>query len=106
MVQLGRGASPFLKERPMTLLNDTSNFSVTTATIRTTFRYFARRAGRLINSWIAARIAHREYQANLALLRRMGDRELKDIGLHRSDIPGGLAEAAKARSRWHQSRRA
>ena len=89
----------------MTFLNDTSNFSTTPAAIRRAFGYFARRVGRLINNWIAARIAHREYQANLALLRSFSDRELRDMGLDRSQIGDGLADAAKIRSRWQQSRR-
>jgi uncharacterized protein YjiS (DUF1127 family) len=88
----------------MTFLNDTSNFSATPAAFRKVFGYFARRVGRLINNWIAARIAHREYQANLALLRSLGDRELRDMGLDRCQIGDGLAEAAKVRSRWQQSR--
>jgi uncharacterized protein YjiS (DUF1127 family) len=46
-------------------------------------------------------IAHREYQANLVVLRHLSDRELKDIGLHRGEIAEGLA--AKARSRKQQS---
>jgi uncharacterized protein YjiS (DUF1127 family) len=90
----------------MTFLNDTSNFSATPAAIRKAFGYFARRVGRLINNWIAARIAQREYQANLALLRSFSDRELRDMGLDRSQIGDGLADAAKLRSRWQQSRHA
>jgi uncharacterized protein YjiS (DUF1127 family) len=87
----------------MTFLNDTSNFSGTSAAIRKALGYFARRAGRLISNWIAARIAHREYQANLALLRTLSDRELRDMGLDRCQIGEGLAEAAKARSCCQQS---
>ena len=88
----------------MTFLNDTSNFSATPAAIRKAFGYFARRVGRLINNWIAARIAQREHQANLALLRSFSDRELRDMGLDRSQIGDGLADAAKIRSRWQQSK--
>lgn len=87
----------------MTLLNDTSSFSATPAAIRKTIGYFARRAGRLINSWIAAFIARREYQANMALLRSLSDRDLRDIGLDRCQIGEGLAEAAKARYRGQRS---
>ena len=48
---------------------------------------------------MAAVIAQREYQAQLTLLRQLSDRELRDIGLSRTDIGGGLAQAAKERVR-------
>jgi len=51
-----------------------------------------------LNRWIAAFIAHRERQATLALMRHFGDRELKDIGIHRGLIGPGLDEAARHRA--------
>jgi uncharacterized protein YjiS (DUF1127 family) len=60
----------------------------------------------LINTWIASVIAHREYQANLAILRRLSDRGLRDIGLARSEIGEGLAEAAKFRNQMQKSKQA
>jgi uncharacterized protein YjiS (DUF1127 family) len=60
---------------------------------------------RLVNSWVAAVIAHRERQVNLALLRSFTDRELRDIGLDRGQIGEGLAEAAATRSRLQRSSR-
>jgi uncharacterized protein YjiS (DUF1127 family) len=83
----------------MTMLNNTSSNFATPATIRRTIRFFSARLARLIHSWIAAVIAHREYQANLVILRSLNDRELRDIGLDRGQIGDGLAEAAKTRSR-------
>jgi uncharacterized protein YjiS (DUF1127 family) len=62
-------------------------------------RLFARRFARVVNNFVAAIIAQREHQANLTILRTFSDRELRDIGLARSQIAGGLAEAAKERAR-------
>ena len=50
-------------------------------------------------------IAQRERQAQLAVLHSLNDRVLMDIGLNRCQIGEGLAEAAKARSMWQQSRK-
>ena len=46
---------------------------------------------------LAAVIAQREHQANMTVLRKMSDRELRVMGLSRSQIGAGLAEAAKER---------
>ena len=89
----------------MTMLNSTSSPSATPAAIRRAIRIFVRGLARLINGWIAAVIAQREYQANLTILRSFTDKELRDIGLDRGQIPEGLAEAAKARSRRQQAAR-
>ena len=62
-------------------------------------RNFARGIFRVINNFVAAVIAEREREANLAILRNLSDRELWDIGLARSQIGAGLAEAAKERAR-------
>ena len=62
-------------------------------------RVFGRRAFRVVNNAIAAVIAQREHQAQLTILRQLTDRELRDIGLARSNIGVGLAEAAKDRTR-------
>jgi uncharacterized protein YjiS (DUF1127 family) len=85
----------------MTILNSNSNYAATPPAIRRAFGIFLARLARRINGWIAAVIAHREYQANLVVLRSFGDRELKDIGLHRRDRrdfgrrrQGSIAEAA------------
>src|SRR6266700_201621 len=45
-----------------------------------------RRAKSLLDDWIVARLAHRERQAARFALHRMSDRDLRDIGLSRSDI--------------------
>ena len=89
----------------MTILNSNSNYAATPPAIRRAFGIFLARLARLINRWIAAVIAHREYQANLVVLRSLGDRELKDIGLSRGEIGEPLADAAKARLRKQQSER-
>jgi len=66
---------------------------------------FLARIGRLLNSWIAAAIAHRERQAGLVALRHLSDRDLKDIGINRCDIGDALEERARARLRIQQSER-
>jgi uncharacterized protein YjiS (DUF1127 family) len=83
----------------MSLLNHTSDFSSTPVSIRRSVRAFGRGIFRTINNAIAALIAQREHQANLAILRNFTDRELRDIGLSRNQIGAGLAEAAKDRLR-------
>ena len=84
----------------MSLLNHTSDFSAGSFAIRRSLRNFRRGIFRTINNAIAAVIAQREQQANLTILRNFSDRELRDIGLSRSQIGvAGLAEAAKDRMR-------
>lgn len=83
----------------MSMLNSTSEFSSAPFAIRRSLRVFGRSVARVINNAIAAIIAQREQQANLTVLRKMSDRELRDIGLARSEIGAGLAQAAKERMR-------
>jgi uncharacterized protein YjiS (DUF1127 family) len=83
----------------MSLLNSTSEFSSAPFAIRRSLRVFGRSVSRAINNAIAAIIAQREQQANLTVLRKMSDRELRDIGLARREIGAGLAQAAKERMR-------
>jgi uncharacterized protein YjiS (DUF1127 family) len=85
----------------MTMLNTTSQYAA--PAIRRGAAVALARLGRLVNNWIAAFIAHRECQANLAALRHLSDRELKDIGLYRCEIGDALAERARARQRMQQS---
>ncbi|WJR75701.1 DUF1127 domain-containing protein [Bradyrhizobium sp. NP1] len=80
----------------MTLLSDPYSYSGTTYILKT-IRAAGRALSRLINGWIAAIIAQREYQAGQAALRRLGDRELRDIGIYRGEIDCGLPDAAKTR---------
>jgi uncharacterized protein YjiS (DUF1127 family) len=89
----------------MTMLNNTSPYAVTAPGVRRGATILLARLGRLINRWIAAVIAHRERQAALAALRHLGDRDLKDIGISRSDIGDALAERAQERSRMQHSQR-
>ena len=89
----------------MTMLNNTSPYAVTAPGVRRGAAILLARLGRLINSWIAALIAHRERQAELAALRHLSDRDLKDIGLYRNEIGDALAERAEERARMQHSRR-
>jgi uncharacterized protein YjiS (DUF1127 family) len=87
----------------MTMLNVTPRTSTIAPSIRRAAGLFLARLGRFINRWVAAEIARRERQADLAVLRKFSDRELRDIGLARGDIGAGLAEAAKSRLRRQQA---
>ena len=79
-----------------------SNITDTTPiAVQRSTRNFARGIFRVINNFVAAIIAQRERQANLTILRSLSDRELGDMGLTRSQIAGGLVEAAKERA-WLQ----
>jgi uncharacterized protein YjiS (DUF1127 family) len=101
MVQAGKGSLTLFKRMrtTMSMLNSTSEFSASPVAIRKSLRAFGRSVFRTVNNAIAAIIAQREYQAQLTILRQLSDRELRDIGLARSDIGGGLAQAAKDRAR-------
>ena len=83
----------------MSLMNHTSEFSISPFSMPRPLRAFGRRAFRVVNNAIAAVIAQREHQAQLTILRQLSDRELRDIGLARSNIGAGLAEAARDRTR-------
>jgi uncharacterized protein YjiS (DUF1127 family) len=65
---------------------------------------FAVLFGRLANRCIARVIARWERQAARVALRRLDDRELKDIGVHRHRIDGALTEIAHERTRLQQHR--
>ena len=88
----------------MTMLNNTSGPLAASTPVRDSITNSGSWLGRLINDLVAALISHREYQANLAMLRRFTDRELADIGLHRNEIGEGLSEAAKIRSEMQKLR--
>ena len=77
-----------------------SNITDTTPNaVQRSARLFARSIVRVINNFVAAIIAQREHQANLTVLRKLSDRDLRDMGLARSQLTGGLAAAAKERAR-------
>ena len=88
----------------MSMLNNTSGYFTTSAAIRGAVRSCRAWLADLITRWIATMIARRKHQAHLSVLRQFSDRELKDIGLYRSQIGEGLAEAAKVRSAQQEYR--
>jgi uncharacterized protein YjiS (DUF1127 family) len=88
----------------MTMPNIIPSHSTTAPTIRRGIGIFLVRFGRLIHRWVAAAIARHERKAALWALRRLSDRELRDMGLNRGDIGVGLAEAAKSRLQKQQNR--
>lgn len=49
-------------------------------------RRFAATVGNFINNWLAAWIAHQEQQAARKMLFGFNDRQLRDIGISRSQI--------------------
>ncbi len=53
---------------------------------------------RLVDEKVAAFLAHREYQATLAVLHSFSDRELRDMGLHRGQIGPALEDAGNYRA--------
>ena len=81
----------------MSILNSITD--TTPVALQRSTRLFARGIVRAVNNFVAAIIAQREQQANLTILRSLSDRELRDMGLTRSQVAGGLAEAAKERAR-------
>jgi uncharacterized protein YjiS (DUF1127 family) len=81
----------------MTMPNSISSHPTAAPAIWSGIGIFLVRLGRLINRWVFYAIACHEYRAALLALRQFSDRELRDIGLNRSDIGAGLAEAAKVR---------
>ena len=82
----------------MTLLISTPRFHAATAIRRRLF-VFLGQLGRLVDDWVALIIADFERRAQIAALRHLSDRQLKDIGLYRGQIEGALAEASRDRLR-------
>jgi hypothetical protein len=81
----------------MTLLSSSYGYSGRSY-VRRSFRSIGRRLFSLINGWVAAFLARRECQANLAVLRGLSDRELRDMGLYRGQVGLALEEAARYRA--------
>jgi len=82
----------------MTILDDLASFTYAQRAPRQ-FSRLLRRARRLIDNAVAAAMADCQRRADLELLRHLSNRELKDIGLYRSQIECGLADAARERAR-------
>ena len=57
---------------------------------------------RFMNRFFAAMIARHERQAVRAALHRLDDRELKDIGMFRTQIESSLEDLAQTRARMQQ----
>jgi uncharacterized protein YjiS (DUF1127 family) len=89
----------------MTMLNTVRPNATPAPAIRRTASYLLELIGGLLDRWISAVIEQRARQADIAVLRRLSDRELKDIGLTRGDLSEGLAEAARRRTEVQRSRR-
>jgi uncharacterized protein YjiS (DUF1127 family) len=81
----------------MTLLNANSGYS-DRSRIWATIHPIGKALLGLVNGWVAAIIAQRAHQADLAVLHRLSDRQLKDIGIYRGEIDAASADAAKNRA--------
>jgi uncharacterized protein YjiS (DUF1127 family) len=81
----------------MTMLN-IPRYPPATERYRTRVGSFLVWLGRLVDRLVAAAIARHERQAERVALLQLSDRELKDIGIYRSEIEHGLEAAAKTRS--------
>ena len=57
---------------------------------------------RFINRFFAAVIARHERQAARAVLHRLDDRQLKDLGIYRAQIESNLEDLAQTRARMQQ----
>lgn len=57
---------------------------------------------RFINRFFAAVIARHERQAVRAVLHRLDDRQLADIGIYRTQIESSLEELAQTRAQMQQ----
>ena len=99
MVQAGEGDIALFDRMRMTmsLSNAASDFS-RSHSMRPP-RVVGRGVFRAVNTFVAHIIAQREQQAQMTILRQLSDRELRDIGLARTDVSAGLARAARDRTR-------
>ena len=98
---LQNGKQHYRRQKTMTLLNSSSGYSGTSC-VRKSVRSIGRRFFNIVNGWVAAFLAQREYQATLVVLRSFSDRELRDMGLDRGQIGPALEDAARYRaSRQH-----
>lgn len=88
----------------MSMLHHTSSTHIASGAIAGTVRSCVAWAARMVNAYIAKVIAHREYQANLVILRGLSDKELMDMGLNRNQIGAGLTAAAEERSALQEFR--
>jgi|KBSMisStaDraftv2_1062788.scaffolds.fasta_scaffold2739086_1 uncharacterized protein YjiS (DUF1127 family) len=86
----------------MTLLNSSSNYT-NPSYAREIVQSVAGWLFGLVNRWVARIIAQREHQATLMILRSLSDRELRDIGIYRSQINSAMEDAADA-ARYRASR--
>ena len=73
--------------------------STNTVAIQRSIRLLTRGISRLVNNFVASIIAQREHQACLTILRTLADRHPSDMGVSRSQLGGGLTEAAKERAK-------
>jgi len=80
----------------MSLITPTTPLFAATAS-RKRLLLALRRLGRLVDNYVASLLAEFERRAEIHALRRLSDRQLRDIGLSRHQIDGGLAEAARDR---------
>lgn len=86
----------------MTLLNVPPPYTTVASAVQRRAHFLLKSIGSVLDSWVAAAIKERTRRAELTVLHRLTDRELKDMGLTRGDLGDGLAEAANSRNRLQQ----
>lgn len=88
----------------MALLHTTSRPYTTSApTIGRSLKRLSVRLSRLTNGIVTRVLSETTRRLELAKLHRLSDRELKDMGVYRSQIDHGLDEVAKHRSLKQQA---
>ncbi|MES2751877.1 MAG: hypothetical protein V4661_10955 [Pseudomonadota bacterium] len=80
----------------MSLLSHAGSSGTVASRYRRAVAILMRRAGRLVDNWVAALIAHRERQVAGSMLRRYGDRESNDTGICRGEIDFKLSETNRS----------
>ena len=83
----------------MTMLSNIPRYPLATARNQSSVGGFLVWLRHLVDHLVAAAIVRHQRQAELAALRKLSDRELKDIGICRGEIDYALDEAAKIRAR-------
>jgi hypothetical protein len=81
----------------MTLLNTNPNY-YDPSYVSSAIRFIGRGFFKLVNAWVAAILAQRAYQANLAVLRHLDERQLREVAIDRREIDAASLDTARDRT--------